>query len=85
MYGAPLDWPTWKIETMLGWFRVAVACALPFETLKAIRIPRPVVREHLDRHVAFQQGVARAIHFAHSARAQGRNNLVGIQTGTCGQ
>jgi hypothetical protein len=27
MYGDPLNSPTWKIETILGWLRAAVACA----------------------------------------------------------
>ena len=52
---------------------------LQFEAVETSRVPRPVVWKHFDRHVTFQRGVACAIHFAHSARAQRRDDLIGIQ------
>jgi hypothetical protein len=33
-------------------------------------------REHLDSDVTVEADVARAVHLAHAARAQGRQNLV---------
>jgi hypothetical protein len=36
-----------------------------------------VLRQHLDRNVAPELGVARAIHHTHPSRTQGREDLVG--------
>jgi hypothetical protein len=38
--------------------------------------------DHLNRNVASEFGIARAIHLAHSTRAQERANLVGSETCT---
>jgi len=50
---------------------------------KTVGIARPVLGKHFDRHVAFQCGIAGAIDFAHAARAQGRDDLIGIDPGPC--
>ena len=56
-----------------------------FKASKTLRVTRPVFGQYLDRYVAFQRGVACAIHFAHSARTQGRDDLIRIEAGTRGE
>ena len=43
---------------------------------KPFRITRERVRQDFDRDVALQPRIARAIHLAHAARAERRNDLV---------
>jgi hypothetical protein len=43
---------------------------LALEAREAIGISGDELREHLDRHVAIQLRIARAIHFAHAADAE---------------
>src|SRR6185295_10230074 len=46
------------------------------------RIRREVLREHLDSDFATQARVLRAIHFAHAARTEGRNDFVRTEFGS---
>ena len=46
------------------------------EACEAIGIAGEQIRQHLDRDVAIQLGVARAIHLAHAACAERTSNLV---------
>jgi hypothetical protein len=41
-----------------------------------------MLREHFDRDVTAEAAVARAIHLAHAARAEGRENFVGTESGS---
>jgi hypothetical protein len=50
------------------------------EPLTAFRIG---ARQNFERDVAAQPRIAGAIHFAHPARAQRRDDLIGSETGTC--
>ncbi len=56
-----------------------------FKAAKTLGVPRPVLGKYLDRHVALQRGVARAIDFTHPAGTQGAENFVAIQFRTWGQ
>ena len=49
---------------------------LPLETREPLRISSEELWEHLDRDVAIQLRVARAIYLAHAARAESAQNLV---------
>ena len=49
------------------------------EAAEAIGVLRERRRQDLDRHVASEARVARSIHFAHSARAEWRQDLVGAE------
>jgi hypothetical protein len=49
------------------------------EALQAVGIAGKGFGQDLDRDVAGQTGVACSIDFSHTARAQGRLNLVGAQ------
>jgi hypothetical protein len=49
---------------------------LLFESMQPIRIFRQLSRQDLDRHVAIQLLVARAIHLAHAAFANLRADFV---------
>ncbi len=52
---------------------------LSAETGKAVRIVGDCGQQHLDRNVAIQFRVARAIHLAHSARAEGGQDFVAAE------
>ena len=54
---------------------------LALESRDAIRIAGEEGGEDLDRDVAAQARVARPIHFAHAARADGGNNLGRAESG----
>ena len=49
---------------------------LPLEARPPIRIGRDHVGQHLDRHIAAEPRVARPVHLAHSAGADGRTDLI---------
>jgi len=53
-----------------------------FEASQAIGIGGKRLREHLQGDVAMQSCVARPVHLAHSARADGRQNLVRAEAGS---
>ena len=52
---------------------------LLLEASQPIRVRNEVFRQQLDRHIAVESRVARAKHFAHSARANGRSDFVGTE------
>ena len=57
-------------------------------TLKSrqpIGIARERVGQYLDRHLALQPRIFRAIHLAHAAGAEERDDLVGAETGAGGE
>jgi hypothetical protein len=53
------------------------------ETGNPIGVIRKDSGKHLDRDVAIEAGVARAIHLAHPARAKRRGNFVRSQAHAC--
>ena len=55
------------------------------EPREAIRIVRERLGQHLDGHVAVELRIARAIHLAHAAFANGRCNLVDAEAGAEGK
>ena len=50
------------------------------EAREALFVPRELGRQHLDRDLAVELGVARAEHFAHPPGAEGGGDLVGPET-----
>ena len=52
---------------------------LPLEALEAFLVLRHLPGQDLDRHVPSQAPVARAVHLAHAARAEGSDDLVRSQ------
>jgi hypothetical protein len=54
----------------------------PLETGQAVWIRGEQLREHLQRDVAVQPRIARAIHLAHAARADKGCYLIGAESGT---
>src|SRR6185436_13718808 len=55
------------------------------ETSQALGVARHGVGEHLDRNVAIEPGVPRAVHLAHSAFAKLRKHLIGSDARACGE
>jgi hypothetical protein len=51
------------------------------ETGEAIRIAGEGVRQDLQRDLAIQLGIARAVHLAHAAGPEGGENLVRAEAG----
>ena len=49
---------------------------LALETSEPLGIARHIGGQHLDRHLAVELGVGRPVDLAHSARAEGRDDLV---------
>ena len=47
-----------------------------FEAVQAAGVGGDGLGQDLDRDLSFQPGVTRAIHLAHSAHAQGRENFI---------
>ena len=62
--------------TMWGWFSAEAALRFLDEPLAAALVGDPVVRQDLDRDLALESWVARAIHLAHAARADQRKHFV---------
>ena len=58
---------------------------LALEPRERVGIGRDGLRQHLDRDVAIQLPVARAVDLPHSARAQRREDLVGAEAGAGGE
>ena len=58
---------------------------LALEARQPIRIGREQIGQHLDGDVALEPGVARAIHLAHSAGADRRDDLVDADAVTRGK
>ena len=55
---------------------------LALETREAVRIGREEVGQDLQRDVAIEPRIARAIHLAHAARADERDDFVGAEART---
>jgi hypothetical protein len=51
----------------------------PLEAREAHRVLRHASGKHLDRDLAIELRVARPLHLAHPARAEGRDDLVGAE------
>jgi len=51
----------------------------------ALRVQRMAARDHLDRDVPPEPGIARAPDLAHAARAEGRDDFVRAEAGSCGE
>ena len=58
---------------------------LALEALAALGALAEVRRQHLDRHVATEPGVARAVDLAHPSRTERGRDLVGPEAGPGGQ
>ena len=58
---------------------------LPLEPGDALGVWSAAIRQDLDRDVATELRVARAIDFAHPARAERRDDLVGAKANTSGE
>ena len=58
---------------------------LLLEPPQPVRISREGSGKNLDRHLAPQPRVPRAIHLSHAARAERREDLVGAEAGTCSE
>ena len=54
---------------------------LGLEAGERVGVVDEVLGQHLDRHVALEAGVARAVHLAHAAGAERRQDLVRAETG----
>src|SRR5207302_9232032 len=58
---------------------------LLLEPAEALRVLRKRRRQHLDRHLAPEARIARAIHLAHPTGAEGRQDLVGAEARAGGE
>ena len=52
---------------------------------QSVAVRRQGWRQDLDRHLALEPGVVRAIHLPHAALAEQRGNLVGAEATACGE
>ena len=52
---------------------------------QAIRIGDECVRKDLERHIALQLGVVRAVHLAHATSAQRADDVIGTEVSTRGK
>jgi hypothetical protein len=52
---------------------------LPVEAMEAVGVVRGRVGKQLERHLPPQARVAGAVHLAHAALAEGRDDLVGAE------
>ena len=66
---------------MLGWLSAASTCASRWKRATPLGVLRERRGQHLDRDVAVELRVARAIDLAHAARADGAGDLVGADPG----
>ena len=53
---------------------------LTLEARQAVRVSRQSRRQHFERHLSFQLGVSRSIHFAHSAGAEKTDDFIRAET-----
>ena len=70
---------------MFGWESEASSLRLALEAREALGVLRERGGQRLDRDVAPEPRVAGAIHLAHAARAERRDDLVGAEAGAGGQ
>ena len=68
-----------KDRDYVGMIESCCCLRLQVEAPQAFGVARPEIGKDLDRHVAPQSCVPRAVNFAHPAGADGRDNLVRIQ------
>src|SRR5271170_6781704 len=61
------------------------ALGFALEARHALRVAGEEIGQHLQRNLALQLGVERAIHLTHAAGADGRKDLVGSEFGSSGQ
>ena len=73
--------PTSWIARMLGWLSAATTRASRSKRASACAFGGEPLGEHLDRDVALQPGVARAIHLAHPAGADRGDHFVRTEPG----
>ena len=85
MNEVPSAWPISKIVTMLGWFRAEAARASVSKRARRSASRASSGRQDLDRDVAREPRVARPVHLAHAARAEGPDDLVGGEPRPGGQ
>jgi len=68
-------------RTDVGMVQRRQRARLAFQPRQALGIPGEGFRQDLDRDVPTEACVARAVHLAHAAGAEGRSNLVDAKTG----
>ena len=68
---------------MLGWLGGRQNFGFALETSQPLRVVRQSVQKNLDGYVATQLSVLGPIHLAHSASADGRENLVRAEFVAC--
>ena len=66
---------------MLGCESAAIAFASAWKRVQRVAVVDEVLGQHLDRDVALEARVARAVHLAHAAGAERRQDLVRAETG----
>ena len=64
---------------MWGWESCEIVLASRSNRCRALADAEKMGRQHLDRDGPLQPRVPRLVHLPHSARAQGRENLVGAE------
>ena len=70
---------------MLGWLRDASDLRLALKPREPIGVAREQIRQNLDRDIAIELRVPRAIHLAHAARADRRDDFVRAEMGAGSQ
>ena len=68
---------------MFGWLSEARSLRLALEAGQALGIGGDRLRQHLERDVAAEPRVGRAVDLAHAARAEGRHDGVGTEAPAC--
>ena len=66
----------WRVAT-LGWLSAASERASRSKRASALAVAGELLGQHLDRHLAPEPRVARAIDLTHPSRAEERQDLVG--------
>ena len=72
------------MAAMFGWFSEARVLRFALEPREPIGVGGERLGQDLDRDVAIQLRVARAIDLAHAAGAEGRQDLVRAEAGAGG-
>ncbi len=68
----------------VGVRQLARGLGFDLEAAQTLRIGRQARRQRLDRHVAPEPGVARAVHLSHAAGAEEAEHFVGAEPGSGG-
>ena len=69
---------------MFGWLSAASDLCFALEPREPLWIGGKQLRQHLDRHLAMELRIARAIDLAHSARADRAEDFIGTYESSCG-